>query len=131
MLFKCTYVVTKRNNVSKNTFLQNQRLEPTLSLQREIMSRPNSFITIQIMSRHTELCRDILSRDFKKDRLLWKGDKNGIFFVKANFARLEGRSVRIVPMNLLWKSCVPSKVNFFAWEVWWGKFLTIEKIEAN
>ena len=28
MLFKCTYVTTKRNNVATNTFLQNQRLKP-------------------------------------------------------------------------------------------------------
>ena len=41
------------------------------------------------------------TNQLEEDRLLWKGDKNGIFSVKADFALLEGRSVRIVPMNLL------------------------------
>ena len=65
MMFKCTYVVTKRNNVATNTFLQNHSLEPTLSLHREILSQPNSFISIDIMSRHKEICRDIFSCDLK------------------------------------------------------------------
>ena len=34
-------------------------------------------------------------------------------------------------MNLLWKGCVPSKVNFFVWEVWWGKVLTMEQIKRG
>ena len=31
------------------------------------------------------------TNQLEEDRLLWKGDKNGIFSVKANFALLEGR----------------------------------------
>ena len=43
----------------------------------------------------------------EKDRLLRKGDKNGLFLVKASFVILEGGNLRIVPLNFLWNSCVP------------------------
>ena len=33
----------------------------------------------------------------------------------------------MVPVNLLWNPCVPTKVGFFAWEAWWGKFLTSDQ----
>ena len=55
---------------------------------------------------------DLLGRD----RLFWKGDKNGMYTVKENYKRIEGGDVKVVPINLLWNSCVPPKVRFFAWE---------------
>ena len=35
MLFKFTYVATKRNNVATNTFLQNQSLELTVVTKKD------------------------------------------------------------------------------------------------
>ena len=40
--------------------------------------------------------------------------------LKANFAFLEGRNLRSVPMKMIWNSCVLPKVSLFAWEVGWG-----------
>ena len=48
----------------------------------------------------------------------WKGDKNNNFIVKANYRMIEGGNPKAVPLNLLWNSCVPLKVRFFAWEAW-------------
>ena len=55
---------------------------------------------------------DLLGRD----RLFWKGDKNGMYTIKENYKRIEGGDLKVVPLNLLWNSCVPPKVRFFAWE---------------
>ena len=60
-----------------------------------------------------------------------KGDKDGLFTVKANYKMLEGRNTRAVPLKMLWNSCVPPEVNFFAWEVWWGKVLTLEQLKKR
>ena len=67
----------------------------------------------------------------EKDRLLWKGDKIGLFLVKANFVLLEGGNLRTVSMKMIWNNCVPPKVSFFAWEVWWGKVLTMEQLKKR
>ena len=56
--FKCTYVAT-------NTFLQDQILAPIWLRHKEIMSQPSSVISLDITLRHKEICRDILSCDFK------------------------------------------------------------------
>ena len=37
---------------------------------------------------------------------------------------MEDNSRRTTPRNMLWNSCVPPKVCFFAWEAWWGRVLT-------
>ena len=36
-----------------------------------------------------------------KDRLLWKGDKNGIFSVKASIAHIEGGNLKAVPLKVI------------------------------
>ena len=42
----------------------------------------------------------------------------GKYIVRANMARFEEVSGRIAPVNMLWNSCVPPKMCFYAWEVW-------------
>ena len=56
----------------------------------------------------------------ESDRLLWKGDKNGIFSIKANCKLLEGENLKSIPLKVLSNGCVPPKVCFFAWEAWCG-----------
>ena len=34
-------------------------------------------------------------------------------------------------MKILWNSCVPPKVCIFAWEVWWGKVLTMDQLKKG
>ena len=56
-------------------------------------------------------CKKI--NQLERDRLLWKGDKNGIFSIKANFKLLEGGNLKSVPLKVLWNGCVPPKMCFF------------------
>ena len=63
------------------------------------------------------------------DRLWWKKEKNGSFSVKTCFELLEGGSQQSVPIKMLWNPTVPTKVGFFAWEVWWGKILTMDQLK--
>ena len=48
----------------------------------------------------------------KRDNLVWKVAKNGSLMVKENFTHLERGSRPLVPVKLLWNSCVPTKVSF-------------------
>ena len=77
------------------------------------------------------LISQIKINQLERDRLLWKGDKNEIFSAKANFKLLEGGNLKSVLLKVLWNGCVPSKVCFFAWEVWWGKVLTMEQLKKR
>ena len=60
-----------------------------------------------------------------------KGKKNGSFSVKTCFDLLEGGSQQSVPIKMLWNPTVPTKVGFFAWEVWWGKILTMDQLKKR
>ena len=55
----------------------------------------------------------------------------GKYTVRANVARLKEVSGRIAPVNMLWNSCVPPKMCFYAWEVWWGKVRVIEHLKKR
>ena len=39
-----------------------------------------------------------------------RGDKKGTYTVRANVSLLEGNADRIVPVHMIWNSCVPPKV---------------------
>ena len=67
----------------------------------------------------------------EKDNLVWKGDMSGSFMVKAYFNPLEEVSPHKVPCKMLWNQHIPSKVGFFAWEVWWGKVLTSTQLKKR
>ena len=34
-------------------------------------------------------------------------------------------------IKMLWNLIVPTKVDFFAWEVWWGKIMTIDQLKKR
>ena len=34
-------------------------------------------------------------------------------------------------VKMLWNPIVPTKVGFFAWEVWWGKILTMNQLQKR
>ena len=67
----------------------------------------------------------------EKDSLLWKGDKKGVYTVRANAALLEGDNGRTTPLDMLWNNYMPLEVCFFAWEVWWGKVLIAENLKKR
>ena len=35
------------------------------------------------------------------------------------------------PIKLIWNNYIPSKISLFAWEVWWGKILTMEQLKKR
>ena len=74
-------------------------------------------------------CRSV--NQMEKDSLHWKGGKIGMYIVKESYELLVGGNTRIVPMKILWNSYVPPKVCFFAWEVWWGKVLTMDQLKKR
>ena len=49
----------------------------------------------------------------KRDNLVWKEANNGSFTVKDNFTHLERGNRPLVPIKLLWNSCVPTELSFF------------------
>ena len=63
------------------------------------------------------------------DSFWWKKAKNGCFSVKTCVELLEGGSQQSVPIKMLWNPTIPTKVGFFAWEVWWGKILTMDQLK--
>ena len=67
----------------------------------------------------------------EQDKLLWKGDLNGRYTVRANVTLLEGTSYKTTPWKLLWNKLVPPKVSFFSWEVWWEKTLTTKHLKKR
>ena len=48
----------------------------------------------------------------EKDRLLWKGGKNGLFTVKENYELMVGGNTKTVPMKMPRNNCVPPEVCF-------------------
>ena len=52
----------------------------------------------------------------EKDKLLWKGHKNGLFIVKATDVHLAGGNTKTIPMKMLWNSYAPPKTSFFCLE---------------
>ena len=56
-----------------------------------------------------------------EDRVLWKETKDEKFFVKSLYSVLELGNVVLFSRSIIWSFCVPTKVDFFAWEASWGK----------
>ena len=67
----------------------------------------------------------------KKDRIVWKGNKNGQFSMKVYCSQLEVRPPLQAPTNIIWSPYVPTKVGFFAWKAWWGKVLTMQQLKKR
>ena len=67
----------------------------------------------------------------KQDNLVWSLTKSVIFTVKSCYDKLMGGSVENFSRKLIWKNCIPSKISFFVWEVWWGKILTMEQLKKR
>ena len=67
----------------------------------------------------------------EKDRLVWKRSKDGCFSVKSFYGVSEGLRVGSFPRKMIWNSCLPTKVSFFAWEVWWGKIFSTDQCKKR
>ena len=50
----------------------------------------------------------------EKNKLVWKGNKNGQFSVRGYYNSLEEGALLKALVKILWNPYVPSKVSFFA-----------------
>ena len=66
-----------------------------------------------------------VNRD-EEDRMLWMPLRCGKFSVKSLYSILEPKDPTLFLRNIIWRSCAPPKVAFFAWETTWGKALTLD-----
>ena len=55
-----------------------------------------------------------------KDKVMWTASKSGVFSVKSLYSMLESGGSLLFPCDSIWRTNVPPKVAFFAWEASWG-----------
>ena len=56
-------------------------------------------------------------------RIGWCGKRQRMICFQLNLFLMSwrvGGSAAPFPKKMIWNPCVPTKVGFFAWEVWWG-----------
>ena len=51
-----------------------------------------------------------------EDRVIWTASRCGTFSVKSLYSILDTRNPLLFPSGSIWRSSVPLKVAFFAWE---------------
>ena len=66
-----------------------------------------------------------------KDKVMWTASKSGAFSVKSLYSMLESGGSLLFPCDSIWRTNVPPKVAFFAWEASWGKILTLEQVQRR
>ena len=59
--------------------------------------------------------------------MLLKNVKDGRFLVKLFYKFLVLPQISLFPSRCFWNPWVPTKVDFFAWEVSWSKVLTLDQ----
>ena len=52
----------------------------------------------------------------QEDRVVWKGDNKGVFFVRGLYSLLVIDETIPFPLKIVWNSWIPSRVSFFSWE---------------
>ena len=69
----------------------------------------------------------------RKDKLILKGNTAGIYSVQLMYEVLNrlASSPMTFPIKSVWNSLVPLKVGCFAWEVVWGKVLTLDQLKRR
>ena len=67
----------------------------------------------------------------EENSVFWKGGRNGQFKVKEAYNLLVNPNDIAFPSSCIWMDKVPTKVAFFAWEVTWGRVLTVDRIQKR
>ena len=52
----------------------------------------------------------------QEDRVVWKGDNKGVFFVRGLYSLLVIDETIPFPLKIVWNPWIPSRVSFFSWE---------------
>ena len=71
---------------------------------------------------------DLLKVQEGEDTLCWKEDRRGLLSVKPYYCSLSGETNFVFPGKEVWGSRAPLRTCFFAWEVVWGRILTINTL---
>ena len=66
-----------------------------------------------------------------EDMLFLKGIKEKGFSVKIMYKGLDPSLAFEFPSRSVWNPIVPPKIGFFAWEVAWGKVLTLDQLKHH
>ena len=61
----------------------------------------------------------------KEDRVVWKEDNKGVFFVRELYSLLEIDHTNPFPLKIIWNSWIRVKVSFLTWEACWEKVLNV------
>ncbi|RVW23454.1 putative ribonuclease H protein [Vitis vinifera] len=94
-------------------------------------SRPFNDWEVEEVERLLVIIRGRRLNPLAEDCLLWKETKDGIFSVKSLYSILDSRRGVQFPINIIWNPCVPTKVDFFAWEAFWGKVLSLDQLKKR
>ena len=70
-------------------------------------------------------------RPFQEDRLLLKETMTYGLSVRLMYRKLMHSLPTDFPFRSIWNPIVPPKLGFFAWEVSWGKVLTLDQLKRR
>ena len=63
--------------------------------------------------------------------VIWIVSKRGNFSVKSLNSVLEPNDLLLFSWSIIWSSCMPPKVAFFAWKATWGKALSLDQVQRR
>ena len=66
-----------------------------------------------------------------EDKLLLKGSSHRNFSIRTMYSGLDLSPDIDFPFNSVWNSKIPSKISFFAWEAFWGKVITLDRLKRR
>ena len=83
------------------------------------------------MERHLQLLHRRKIMSYLEDQLLLKGAKVADFSARLMYRELVHSPPIAFPFHSIWNPIVPPKICFFAWEVSWGKVLTLDQLKRR
>ena len=93
--------------------------------------RPLNDWELEEMTRFLHTLHDQNFRPTGEDKLLLKTVKEKGFSVKSMYKGFDISPTFDFPDRLVWNPIVPPKIGVFAWEVAWGKVLTLDQLKRR
>ena len=67
----------------------------------------------------------------KEDKIVWKEDNKGVFFVRGFYLLLEIDCTTLFALKIIWNSWIPLKVSFFTQEACWEMVPTLDQLQRR
>ena len=96
-----------------------------------VFFRPLNDWEVAEVERFLLLLHNKKIRPFQEDRLLLKETLTSGFLVSLMYRKLRYTPPTDFPWQSIWNPIVPPKLGFFAWEVSWGKVLTLDQLKRR